>query len=36
MGEPFGDERFTYSLLLVLFNRLTTCAVAAIILAVRS
>lgn len=32
MGEPFGDERFTFSLLLVFFNRLTTCAVAAAIL----
>lgn len=35
MGEPFGDERFSYSLLLVFFNRLTTCAAAAIILSVK-
>ncbi len=36
MAEPFGDEPFTYSLLLVLFNRLTTCMVSAIVLAVSS
>jgi solute carrier family 35 (adenosine 3'-phospho 5'-phosphosulfate transporter), member B2 len=32
MQEPFGGERFTYSLLLVLCNRLITVAVAAILL----
>lgn len=36
MAEPFGDEPFTYSLLLVLFNRLTTCMVSAVVLAVSS
>ena len=34
MTEPFGGERFTYSLFLVLCNRLTTCCVAASILLV--
>lgn len=28
MQQPFGDERFTFSLLLVLINRLATCGVA--------
>lgn len=32
MQEPFGGERFKYSLLLVLFNRLITVAVAAFLL----
>lgn len=32
MQEPFGGERFKYSLLLVLFNRLVTVAVAAFLL----
>ena len=32
MQEPFGDERFTYSLLLVLCNRLVTVVVAATLL----
>lgn len=35
MAEPFGGERFTHSLLLVLCNRLTTCAVSLIVLAVK-
>ena len=34
MAEPFGGERFTYSLLLVLCNRLTTCSVSLVTLAV--
>ncbi|KDD73599.1 UAA transporter, partial [Helicosporidium sp. ATCC 50920] len=32
MQQPFGDERFTFSLLLVLLNRLTTCSVAFVAL----
>lgn len=35
MAEPFGGKQFTHSLLLVLCNRLTTCAVSLITIAVR-
>ena len=35
MAVPFGGEPFKHSLLLVLCNRLTTCAVSVVIIAVR-
>lgn len=35
MQQPFGEERFTFSLLLVLFNRVVTCSVALSVLLVR-
>lgn len=34
MTQPFGGERFTFSLFLVLCNRLLTCIVAATLLMV--
>lgn len=35
MSEPFGEERFKYSLFLVLWNRIVSCAVAIVMLMVR-
>lgn len=34
MSEPFGGERFTFSLFLVLCNRILTCCVAITMLLV--
>ena len=34
MSEPFGGMQFSHSLLLVLCNRLTTCLISLIIIAV--